>query len=308
MLDWDDIRFFLAVAREGSVRAAAARLNVNHSTVLRRIGQLEGRLTARMFEKLPAGYRLTSAGAEVLALAEQMEQSLHQLEARVQGRDQNVRGPLRVTMPPTLATHLLMPDFAEFACLHPEIELDLHSSDEPVNLTNRQADVALRVVYERASLPLNLHGVMGPAIFGGVYISRELLEAWRGGPPQTVRWIDRDFYGLPDWARDGDIPIAETMIRTSDAGAHLAALRQGMGMTGLSCFVGDADPTLTRAPGSRLNKHGTLWLLTQGETRKTKRVRLFVEFITRRLTGYAALLEGRSPSSQDLSHAAAPTG
>src|ERR1700760_1895652 len=87
MIDWDDVRFFLAVARGGSVRAAAERLEVNHSTVLRRIAQLEQRLGAQMFEKLPTGYRLTEAGEEVLELANQMEASSPQLETRVFGRD-----------------------------------------------------------------------------------------------------------------------------------------------------------------------------------------------------------------------------
>src|SRR3984893_10596938 len=78
MIDWDDVRFFLAVARGGSVRAAAERLGVNHATVLRRIAQLEKRLGVHMFEKLPSGYRLTAAGEEVLEFADQMEASSHQ--------------------------------------------------------------------------------------------------------------------------------------------------------------------------------------------------------------------------------------
>src|ERR1700730_14458639 len=113
MIDWDDVRYFLAVARGGSVRAAAGRLGVNHSTVLRRIAQLEERLGAHMFEKLPSGYRMMEAGEEVLELAYQMEASSHQLETRVFGRDQNVRGLLRVTLAPTLATQLLMKDLAD---------------------------------------------------------------------------------------------------------------------------------------------------------------------------------------------------
>ncbi len=153
MMDWDDVRYFLAVAREGSVRAAAERLEVNHSTVLRRVAQLEERLGAQMFEKLPSGYRLTDVGEEVPEYAEQMEVSSNQLATRVLGRDQSVRGRLRVTMAPTLATHLLMPDCAEFAALHPDIEMEILSSDEPVNLTNREADVAIRVVYDRNTLP-----------------------------------------------------------------------------------------------------------------------------------------------------------
>ena len=179
MIDWDDVRYFLAVARGGSVRAAAGRLGVNHSTVLRRIAQLEERLGAHMFEKLPSGYRLTAAGEEVLELANQMEASSHQLETRVFGRDQSVRGLLRVTLTPPLANHLLMPDFTDFARLHPDIEMEILSSGELANLTNREADVAIRVVYDRKTLPLNLHGLKGPELFGGVYISRDRLVSRR---------------------------------------------------------------------------------------------------------------------------------
>jgi DNA-binding transcriptional LysR family regulator len=195
MIDWDDVRYFLAVARGGSVRAAAERLGVNHSTVLRRVAQLEERLGAHMFEKLPSGYRLTAAGEEVLELADQMEASSHQLETRVFGRDQSVRGLLRVTLAPPLATHLLMPDFADFARLHPDIEMEILSSGELANLTNREADVAIRVVYDRKTLPLNLHGLKGPELFGGVYMSRDRLAAWRAGARDPIRWIVISIHG-----------------------------------------------------------------------------------------------------------------
>jgi len=292
MMDWDDVRHFLAVAREGSVRAAAERLDVTHSTVLRRIAQLEKRLGAQMFEKLPSGYRLTDAGEEILEFAEQMEASSNRLETRVFGRDQSVRGRLRVTLAPTLATHLLMPDFAKFARLHPEVEIEILPSGELVNLTNREADVAIRVVYDRSTLPHNLHGLKGPELFGGVYMSRELLGAWRAGKVDRIRWIVISYNGIPDWAREGEISAADVPFKTTDGEAQIAAVRQGLGMTVLPCFVGDADPLLARAPGTVLHRHGTLWLLTHGETRKTKRVRLFTEFVSRRLSAYAPLIAG----------------
>ena len=292
MMDWDDIRHFLAVARGGSVRSAAERLRLNHSTVLRRIAQLEEHLGAQMFEKLPSGYRLTHAGEEVLEFAEQMEASSNQLETRVFGRDQSVRGLLRVTLAPTLATHLLMPDFADFAHLHPEVEMEILSIDEPVNLTNREADVAIRVVYDRKALPPNLHGLKGPELFGGAYMSRELLAAWRAGAVDRIRWIVRKEHGIPDWAREGEVPTAEIPFWTTDAAAQIVAVRQGLGMTMLPCFVGDAEPLLVRVPGIDLRMHGTLWLLTQGEARKTKRVRLFTEFMSRKLATHVPLLAG----------------
>jgi DNA-binding transcriptional LysR family regulator len=294
MVDWDDVRYFLAVARGGSVRAAAERLGVTHSTVLRRIAQLEERLGARLFDRLPSGYRPTAAGEEVLEFAAQMEAASNRLETRVFGRDQSVRGLLRVTLAPTLATHLLMPDFADFARLHPEVEMDILSIEEPVNLTNREADVAIRVVFDRNTLALNLHGLPGPELFGGVYVARNLLAAWRAGTADRIRWIVKGDDGIADWARAGEIPAAEVPFRTTDGGAQIVAVQQGLGMTTLPCFIGDADKRLVRVPGSVLHRHGALWLLTQGETRKTKRVRLFTEFVSRRLGAHVALLAGLS--------------
>jgi DNA-binding transcriptional LysR family regulator len=296
MIDWDDVRYLLAVARAGSVRAAAQRLRVNHSTVLRRIAQLEERLGAQMFEKLPSGYRLTDAGEEVLEFAGHMEASSNELETRVFSRDQSVRGLLRVTLARTLATHLLMTDFADFARLHPEVEMEIQSSDEPVNLTNREADVAIRVVYDRNALAPNLHGLKGPELFGGVYMSRDLIAAWRAGAADRIRWVVRNNHGIPDWAREGEVSTTEVSVRTTDAGAQIVAARHGLGMTTLPCFVGDADPLLVRVPGTGLHMYGTLWLLVQGETRKTKRVRLFTEFMSLRLAAYVELLAGLSYS------------
>ncbi|MCQ8781841.1 LysR family transcriptional regulator [Mangrovibrevibacter kandeliae] len=295
MMNWDDVRYFLAVARAGSVRAAAERLEVNHSTVLRRVAQLEETLGALMFERLPFGYRLTPAGEEVLDLAGAMEASSHQLETRVFGRDQTVRGLLRVTLAPTLATRLLMPDFAAFAQRHPEIELDVASSGDLANLTNRDADVAIRVVYDRKTLPVHLHGRKGPEVFGGVYLSRERLAALRAGAADPLRWIVISMHGVPDWAHAGEVRAAEIPFRVSDGEAQIAAVLQGLGMTTLPCFIGDAEPRLARVPGTELHMYGTLWLLTQGETRKTKRVRLFTEFMSASLAGHAPLLRGLLP-------------
>ncbi len=294
MIDWDDIRYFLAVGRGGSVRAAAERLGVNHATVLRRIAQLEQRLGVQVFERRPSGYRLTAAGEEVVEFAEQMEASSHQLETRVFGRDQSARGLLRVTLPPFIAAHLLMPDLADFARLHPDIEVEILSTGEVANLTNREADVAIRFVVDRKTLPLNLHGLMGPQLASGVYLSRDLLAEWRAGAIESVRPIVINDQGVPDWATAGEVRAAGAPFRAPDSEAQVAAVRQGIGMTRLPCFVGDADPLLARAPGLEPRLNGSIWILTQGETRKTKRVRLFIEFVSQRLIGHAPLLAGSS--------------
>jgi DNA-binding transcriptional LysR family regulator len=157
-----------------------------------------------------------------------------------------------------------MPDFADFARLHPDIEMEILSSGELANLTNREADVAIRVVYDRKTLPLNLHGLKGPELFGGVYMSRDRLAAWRAGAPDPIRWIVISIMAFR---------IGPARVRFAPRGfpsgsrtpqAQIVAVRQGLGITTLPCFVGDADPLLVRVPGTDLHMYGTLWLLTQG--------------------------------------------
>ena len=293
MLDWDNVRYFLAVARGGSVRSAALQLKVNHATVLRRIGQLEGEFGSHVFEKLPAGYRLTEAGQEILELAEQMESASNLMEARIFGRDQSLRGLLRFTLAPTLATHLLMSDLAEFCRLHPEIELELLSSFEPVNLTMRQADVALRVIYEGGTPPPNLYGRGGPDLFGTVYVSKATLSAVQSGRGEPLRWVVKaEEPSVPDTKAIEEFSVSSIPFKVTDAEAQLEAVRKGIGMAHFPCFIGDADDALTRLPGSTAAKIGKLWLLTQGETHKTKRVRVFTDFISRKLAERTSLLAG----------------
>ena len=228
-----------------------------------------------------------------------MEASSHQLETRVFGRDQSVRGLLRVTLAPPLATRLLMPDFVDFARLHPDIEMEVLSSGELANLTNREADVAIRVVYDRKTLPLNLHGLKGPDLFGGVYMSLDRLAGWRAGAADPLRWIVISQHGVPEWAGAGQVRTDGVPFRVTDAAAQIAVVRQGLGITALPCFVGDAEPLLARAPGTDLHMHGTLWLLTQGATRKTERVRLFTAFVSRRLAALTVVTMRRQSRDAD---------
>ncbi len=284
-MDWDNIRFFLAVARGGSVRAAAEALAVNHSTVIRRIVALEQELGSSVFEKLPTGYTLAPSGEEILELAAQMEASSNKLRDRIAGRNQSISGLLRVALPPLFGTELLMRDFAEFGAMYPDVELELLSSHAPVNLVNRQADVALRLIYDGSSPPQHLHGSRLQDVNHAVYIARSLASS-------PIKWVVKAGEPPPVWAAP-KVTIASTVVALSDLDSVHAAVRAGMGIGTLLCFVGDADPALVRVPGTEPRRFGTLWILTHGDTRKTKRVRVFSDFMKRRLATYAGLLLGQ---------------
>ena len=143
--NWDDLRFFLAVARAGTLSGAARSLGVTHSTVFRRLGTFEERLGVRLFERLPDGYALTGAGEAMQETAIRIDEEIIALSRQVTGQDQRLSGLIRITAIDMLATGLLPRHLAAFHAAQPGIELEVIVSDTPLDLTRREADVALRI-------------------------------------------------------------------------------------------------------------------------------------------------------------------
>ncbi|MGH7102384.1 MAG: hypothetical protein ACREFJ_08295 [Acetobacteraceae bacterium] len=131
-------------------------------------------------------------------------------------------------------------------------------------------------------------------------MSRERLAAWSAGAPDSIRWIVRNKDSRSDWARKVEVPACEIPFVATDAVVQLPAVRLGLGMAALSCFVADADPLLARVPGSAVRLFGTLWLLTQGDARKTKRVRIFTTFVARRLAMHAPVPAGGTYTASEI--------
>ena len=144
MLSWDDFRYVKAIADTRSLAGAAEALGVNHSTVFRRLGQVEHQLGSRLFERNRGGYALTPCGEEMVRLAERMDEDIVTFQRKVTGHDLRPSGELRITTNDTLLTHLLTDVLAAFRRAYPDIVLDLVVSNQPLNLSKRDADVAVR--------------------------------------------------------------------------------------------------------------------------------------------------------------------
>lgn len=293
-MDWDNLRIFLALAREKTVRAAAGGLGVSHSTVSRRIDAFEQDLGVRLFERLPDGYVLTPFGEDMMQTARRLEESVNGLERRVLGQDARLRGDLRVTMPDLLAAKLLMPDLVAFGESYPDIDLEVAISYTPFDLGRREADVAIRITRDP---PEMLVGRKIITYARATYASRDYLS--RHDPehaPDSVTWIGwDDRVRHPRWVRESSFPNASVRGRMNNAMVQLAAAKAGMGLAMLPCFMGDTEADLLRVPPGRPEPAWDIWILTHEDLRATARVRAFMDFMADAFLGHRDLLEGRLP-------------
>jgi DNA-binding transcriptional LysR family regulator len=191
-LDWDDLRFFLAVSERGSISAAAKLMNVNHSTVLRRLASLEKRLGARLFDRLPDGYEVTAQGKELRNQLRGVGEQIETAQRSLSGRDLAVHGVIRVTTTDTLMHGLLMPWLAEFRALHPAIQMEIAINNSFLSLTRREADVAVR---PSNIIPETLVGRRVGRLRSAIYASKSYLK--RNG--KKKEWAAHDWVA-PDEA------------------------------------------------------------------------------------------------------------
>jgi DNA-binding transcriptional LysR family regulator len=277
---WEDLRLVLALVRGGGLSGAARRLGVNHTTVLRRLNAAERRLGARLFERTPTGYLPTPAGEEIAEVAGRVEEEVLAVERRVSGRDVGLTGAVRCATVDSLAQFLLAPHLAAFAGAYPGIVVELMVSERVVNLTRRDADVALRPTNEP---PENLVGRKLGTIAHAVYASVEYAEAnahagdlrqhcWlafeEGLAHTTIsRWMARHYPGAP------------VAFRANTLNTLFAAAKAGMGVTVLPCFMAEPDPALRRLTPVIPDLRTDLWLLSHADTRRSARVRAFLDFI-----------------------------
>ena len=293
MLNWDDLKFFLAVSRAGSVRAAAEELKVNHATVSRRINNFESSLGQRLFERTSQGYVRTRLGDEIFNEAAYLEERLSNVERRIIGNDEALSGEIRVTMPELVAEDLLLKGCALFCKKYPQVELDLVDSIKLLNLANREADVAFRIVKEP---PEYLIGRKLAVLHRACYMTKNNLPLLK-----TEGWLEQqNWIGWNDKQRKPIGKIAKEYPRFSSkhkiatAKLQAVATREGMGIGVLPCFVGDKDSELVRIPPYTSEAKYDLWILSHPDLRKNAKIQTFVRFMTEYVQEKKDLLEGRA--------------
>ena len=297
-MNWDDLRYILAISRERTLSRAAARLGVTHTTVGRRVRATEEALGVRLFDRTPDGYMPTPAGEDIARVAEQMEGEVLQLEGRVLGRDAQLQGKLRVATMDILFNGC-HGAFSSFMTRYPSVALTVTASDREVSLMRREADVILRMTN---TPPEHLVGRRVGKISFALYGSRALVE--RVGPEASysdypwLNWDERLNMGWLDAWMAEHAPGAKTVMRMDFSSLLLRqTIAAGIGVHFFPCFEGDPDPNLCRLGPVDPEFTRDLWLLTLPDLSNTHRIRAFMDHVDEYLRAHQNFGERDHPLS-----------
>ena len=300
-IDWDDVRVLLALSRKGTVRAAARELQVSHTTVSRRLANLESALGSRVVDRGESGrFVPTPEGAELLRAAEIAEGQLNDAQRRIQGRDARLSGVLRVSTYELAVATLLRNHIEAFHASHPDIELELIETNETASLTRREADIALR--YALKDPPQGLVGRrIGRSVYA-LYAARahlpEILDN-SDGPIETLCYADQPVTLRQErWFR-AQFPNTTSTLRSNSPCVLAELAKAGPRLLRLPCLYGEFVPELTRIAVDPTDWGHEVWLLTHPDLRRTARVAAFMSFIGDRLIAERDLIEGRRPPNAD---------
>ncbi len=286
MIDWDDLRYFLAIHRAGTLARAASELAINATTVGRRLTNLEEKVEARLFDRTPEGYVLTLTGRDLLPRAERMGAEALGVAREVIGRDQQISGNVRLSATEMLGTRFITPHLPAFRAQYPELTLELECTNRSLSLSRRETDVALRlsrpreddVVTKRlSSVPLAL------------YASPRYLEE-RGVPSDPEHSLSghvailfaasRLFTVENDWFQKR-LGGAHVALRADSVSSIYAAAIAGLGIALLPRSVADRDGRLTRIDTESAPEPRVIYQAVHKDLVRAARVRAVLEFLSR---------------------------
>jgi DNA-binding transcriptional LysR family regulator len=298
-LDWNDLSYFLAVCRAGTLAGAARDLGVRHSTVGRRLEALEQALNVSLFTRTPDGFVLTEAGAGILPLAEEAERAAVAIERQVAGADMRIEGIVRVTASEAFSGFLVR-RLAALHERHPGLMVEVLTGNRFYDLTRGEADLALRIgETPQPDLICKRIGVAGWSVYAAAsYLKR------RGTPASlddlsghAVIGFDETMAQVPGamWLAE-HAGKAEVVMRGNSIVAALNAAIVGMGIAVLPCFMAEAEANLKRLSPEVIGNRD-IWLVFHADVAKIARVRTVIDFITDFVAGEATQLRGEQSSA-----------
>jgi DNA-binding transcriptional LysR family regulator len=282
-MDWDLCKTFVAVADTGSFTGAARRLHSSHPTVSRKIAALEAQLGTRLVARAADGLALTADGRTLREHAEAMAAAALRAETAVSAGGHKARGTVKLSIGATLASHWLMPRLPAFLRAHDHIQFEIITHPFPASVRRREADVVLRPFDSGEE---NLVGRKIGRLGTGFYASRDYAGG-RSLPERRGEWKGHSVIGFADQASNAQLARwsdvvtrqARVVMRCSSQGDMLAAVRAGLGISALSCFVAESYPDLVRVAPQKLASVADLWLLAHPDLVELPAVRAVIDFV-----------------------------
>ena len=283
MIDWDALRIVLAIAREGSLSAAAIALEVNQATVGRHLRRAEVSLETRLFDRFNFGLQPTVAGKKAIEVAKLIELEILNLSLEIVGSDHAETGKIRVSTPLGLMQYGLADDFLTFGQRYPDIDVEISATDSALSFVEREVDVFIRAEDNPSN---GLWGFKLAELNFGFYASSMFLKTWQPemiSDPETaeVPFIKRSI------SSQGDdleffrkvFPNAKPVMECEDLDSLVALIKAGVGVGRIPHFIGNSSPNLEAILAPKDSAGITLWILTYPDLKDTKRIRVFMELV-----------------------------
>jgi DNA-binding transcriptional LysR family regulator len=276
-LNWDNLRYVLMVSEKGSIAAAARELGVNRTTVLRRINTFQHNLNCRIFERGDSGYILTPEAEKMIGAAREVENTLFDMQRQIAGHELRLEGELKVTTTDTLMVSLIGPHLASFYRKHPHIVVDIVMTNNILDLSRREADIAIRPTQ---SLEAPLVGRRVADVHFGIYASPAYLDSCGISNLTEHRWIgfETSLQSTPPgkWF-EASIPKERVCLRGDSFIALMVAAENGIGVALLPHYLGNASAQLQRLPIPVGELTTGLWLLTHPDLFRSGKVHAFMD-------------------------------
>lgn len=278
-MEWSDVRIFLAIARTGTLGGAARALGSSHPTVGRRLRAFEQAIGHTLFQRTADGFVLTEEGDGIVALAEQMEEGALTMQRRLDGREQTLKGSLRIASADWFGAYFLPPIIADYTKTYPEVDVEVLTGTRLFNLAQREADVAFRIV------PFDTADLVQRRLFRldyGVYVADGAPEP-RFGDGAGFRLITHDTSTgqFPDiaWLIES-FPNARLILRSNNRNVQGRMCREGVGIAVLPQVVGSRIPGIRKLDLPDEPPSREIWMGYHRDLRRLQRLRAFISTVS----------------------------
>ena len=293
--DWGQMPYFLAVARGGSLRAAAETLGATHGTVNRQLQALEASYGVQLFRRTRAGVELTEAGQALIPAAEEAEALFLGARRHLQGLDREPSGTVRFSVTGTMVYEIVSPILIDFFKAYPEIDVEVRVRDGFDDINRLETDVSLRVAYDVQDevVARKLYTMPMAPFASQEYLDQVWPNVGPGGEGLSyIGWDKVERH--PDWMADTQHPKAHVRHATMDHVLQIALARRGFGVISTTPYMAKIYPELVQVPGTEVQPGRSMFILLHSDLRRTTRVRRFVDFLAEGMARIRPLIEGTS--------------